>query len=71
MRCFGWGMDNILDAFLKLKPQHFYKTDVSRINPENVIDYYKARGLKGENIYTHFYIDDEAEFLIINSFKKI
>ena len=70
-RCFGWESEDIIDAILKLQPKYYYKTDASRINPENVIDYYKAKGLKGENVYIHYYIDDESETLIINSFKEI
>ena len=68
---FGWGIADILDAITKLEPRHFYKMDVARFDPRVVLDFYKATGLKGENIYTHFYIDDEEDKLIVNSFKEI
>jgi len=35
------------------------------------MDFYKARRLKGENVYTHFYIDDDVPCLVVNSFKQI
>jgi len=41
------------------------------LHQEYLIDYYKAHGLKGEDVYTHFYIDTETELLIVDSFKKI
>lgn len=43
----------------------------SKVKPRIVIDYYKAPGLNGENIYTHFYVDDSVDKLVINSFKEI
>ncbi len=66
---FGWGRTEILKAYSMLKPKHFYKTGNSRNIPRLVIDIYKAR-LYGEDIYTHFYIDDSVEKLVINSFKR-
>ena len=68
---FGWGFADILDALIKLQPKHFYKKAVARFDPKIVLDFYKATGLKGENVYTHFYIDDELNKLIVNSFKEI
>jgi len=52
---FGWGKSDIVDALSKLKPGHFYK----------------AYGLKGEDVYIHFYIDDEDGVLVVNSFKRV
>lgn len=68
---FGWNSADILDAVRRLQVKHFYKSAVSKINPERVLDFYKARGLKGENVYIHFYIDEDTGTLIINSFKEI
>jgi len=68
---FGWGKSDIVDALSKLKPGHFYKSDTSLMKPGVQLDFYKARGLKGEDVYTHFYIDDEAGILIVNSFKRL
>lgn len=66
---FGWGTSEILKVYNMLKPKHFYKTDNSKIIPILVIDVYKAH-LYGEDVYTHFYIDDSIGKLVINSFKR-
>jgi hypothetical protein len=68
---FGWELVDILDAFKKLQRKHFYKTANSNFIPDLPIDYYKARDLKGEDIYTHFYIDKETQVLQVDSFKRI
>lgn len=68
---FGWESTDILDALKKLQPKHFYKSEESYFTPKIPIDYYKAHGLKGEDVYTHFYIDTETKLLIVDSFKKI
>jgi hypothetical protein len=70
-KAFGWNSDDILDALMKLQPKHFYKTELSNFEPHFPIDVYKARGIKGENVYTHFYVDNETNRLIIQSFKEI
>lgn len=70
-RDFGWETSDIVDALKRLKPGHFYKSDSSAKKPGVVLDFYKARGLKGEDIYTHFYVDDEAGVLVVNSFKRL
>jgi hypothetical protein len=66
---FGWHWEDIIDVYSKLRPQHFYKTEQSLFKFPLWIDVYKAH-LRGEDIYTHFYIDDENETLIINSFHR-
>ena len=68
---FGWDTCDIVDAMSKLQLKHFYKSAASRTDPSVVLDFYKARGLKGEDVYTHFYIDDRHDVLVINSFKRI
>jgi len=68
-QAFGWGTSDIMNAYRMLKPKHFYKTDNSKAKPGLVIDIYKAH-LYGEDIYTHFYIDDSQNKLVINSFKN-
>ena len=65
---FGWGLSDIKDAYRKLQPRHFYKTDVSKIKPGVYLDFYKAT-INGERIYTHLYINDKST-LVINSFKR-
>jgi hypothetical protein len=67
---FGWGIDDVKGAITKLKPKHFHKTADHNKIPGIVLDFYKARGIKNENIYTHFYIDSKG-FLIISSIKKL
>jgi len=66
---FGWGLSDITNAYRKLRPKHFHNTGVSEYIPGVVIDAYKAT-INGEKIYTHFYINDETKYLIINSFKE-
>lgn len=68
---FGWSRKDIEDAFLKLKRKHYHKTEQSRMCKNTVLDYYKAFGLKNEDVYIHFYIDDDKGKLIINSLKRM
>ena len=68
---FGWGVADIRAAILALQPCHFDISDWSRVKPGVMLDYYKAKNLRGEDVYTHFYIEKEEVFLVINSFKKI
>ncbi len=70
-RDFGWEIDDILDAICRLKPKHFHKHARSKVKPPIVLDFYRAQDLNGEDVYTHFYIDDEDKILVINSFKRI
>jgi len=66
---FGWESSDILNAYMKLKPKHFHKTAGSKHILGVAIDTYRAT-INGENIYTHFYINDKSKFLIINSFHE-
>jgi hypothetical protein len=66
---FSWRTDKIKKAFLKLQPKHFYKRGVKYDNPGIAVDYYKAYGLMGEDVYIHFRIEEGV--LIICSFKRI
>ena len=70
LRDFGWETGDILDALSKLQRKHYYKTDRFEKDIMIELDYYKARPLKGENVYIHFYIDPDDNMLIINSFKR-
>lgn len=67
---FGWEIADIKKTYKKLKPKHFYKTDNLNSKPGVSVDIYKAH-LFGEDIYTHFYIDETTNLLIINSFHEI
>ena len=66
---FGWGLSDIKDVYRKLQPKHFHKTDASKAKARVYLDFYKAT-INREKIYTHFYINDETGFLVINSFKQ-
>jgi len=66
---FGWESSDIKDAYRRLQPKHFHKTDVSEYIPRVAIDFYKAT-INGEKIYTHFYINDQSRLLVINSFHE-
>ncbi|MCK4548381.1 MAG: type II toxin-antitoxin system MqsR family toxin [Candidatus Eisenbacteria sp.] len=67
---FGWDEADIFDALGRLKPKHFYKSAESDCVPGTMLDFYKARSLKGENVYIHFYVDEETRKLVVNSFKE-
>jgi hypothetical protein len=66
---FGWYTKDIADTYLSLKPIHFYKLGKDKYDHLRVIAIYKVR-FRGEDIYTHFYIDDNIKKLVINSFKR-
>lgn len=68
---FGWDASDILSALSELQLKHFHGKDNSKFNPLIVVDSYRAYGLKGENVYTHFYINDKTGLLVVNSFKEI
>lgn len=68
-KCFSWDREQIRKAILRLLPKHYHKTDPKYDNPKMLVDYYKAWGLLGENVYIHLRIEDEK--LIICSFKRI
>jgi hypothetical protein len=68
---FGWGRADIEDAILRLQRKNFYKAEQSKVSRRTVLDYYKAYGLKNEDVYLHFYIDDDKGELVINSLKRI
>lgn len=71
LRDFGWETPDVIDAVKRLQPRHFYKRDESKKKHRVVLDFYKAHGLKGEDVYIHFYIDEGDGVLVINSFKRI
>ncbi|MBW1650889.1 MAG: type II toxin-antitoxin system MqsR family toxin [Deltaproteobacteria bacterium] len=56
-------------ALMALPYKRWYKSEKRFDNPEIWVDYYRVYNLMGENIYTHFYVEDEA--LIVDSFKEI
>lgn len=66
---FGWLQADILAAMKQLKLYHYHKTETRYDNPSVYVDYYKARNLRGEDVYIHFRIEDGE--LIICSFKSI
>jgi hypothetical protein len=68
---FGWDASDILSALSELQLKHFHGKDNLKFKPLIVVDSYRAYGLKGENVYTHFYINDITGLLVINSFKEI
>jgi len=68
---FGWDSTDILAALAALQPKHFHKSDVLRSDRSVVVDYYKAFRLRGENVYTHFYVNDKIGKLVVNSFKEV
>jgi hypothetical protein len=67
----GWKIEDIESALMKLEPKHFYKSELSKRDGKTWIDYYKAFGLMGENVYLHFHVDEEGNRLILASCKRI
>ena len=68
---FGWGRADIESALKALQVKDFYKSEPHRFVPDTMMDYYKARDLKGEKVYTHFYVDPQRRILVVSSFKEI
>ena len=66
---FGWDRNDILAALRELRRRDFYKTEVSEVKPPIMPDFYKAQDLRGERVYTHFYVEEDT--LVINSFKQL
>ena len=63
---FGWGEKQILDVFKRLQQKHFSTSKPSEKISFCWLDYYKGN-FDGEEVFTHFYINDE-NILVINSF---
>lgn len=69
---FGWKEADVVAALLKLRPSMFYGSDTLKHKPQTVIDKYRCPNLHdGEDVYTHFYINDDTVTLVINSFKHL
>ena len=66
---FGWDFNDICKAISALPIKFCYKSETRFDNPQIWVDYYRVNDLKGENVYTHFYI--YSGNLIIDSFKEI
>ncbi len=66
---FGWDFKDVKDAMLKLRQKDFHKTAPSDTLRDTMLDFYKARGLKGENAYMYLYIDRRGR-VVLNSCKK-
>lgn len=64
----GWLLSDIKKALLDLPQECCYKSEQRFNNPACWVDYYRANNIMGENIYTHFYVDNDC--LIVDSFKK-
>ncbi len=70
---FEWRQDDIEKFFMRLKKKHWHKSDnMRRKIPRNyagrlpiILDIYHAENVLGENVYTHFYF--EEDLLVIDS----
>jgi len=65
---FGWRLDDIERAFLKLQHKHFTSSKRHFTKPDLWVDHYRAYGLLGENVYTHFHFEEDT--LQITSLKR-
>ena len=70
---FGWKSDDIEDFFNRLKKKDWHKSDeMKRKIPRNyagrlpiILDIYHAKNILGEDVYTHFYFEDDR--LVVDS----
>ena len=69
--CFGWDRADVVKAIRAMRSCDFDISIDSKNRPGTMLDVYKIIGHKKHDIYTHFYIDSNTGFLIINSFKKL
>ncbi len=67
---FGWDYGDIIDALLRLREADYYKSDESRCVRNTVIHVYKARDLKGKDVYMHLYVDASGR-VVLNSCKGL
>ena len=70
-RDFHWRRADILRALRRLRSDDCYNTRRHDFIPEAWVDYYRARDVYGEDIYTHFYVHPESVRLVVNSFHKL
>ncbi len=78
---FNWDSNDVKKCLLKLNDRvhsddpnknHFYKAEKHSKKPNTMMDYYKAKKImKGEDVYTHFYIHPDSKKVVISSFKKL
>jgi hypothetical protein len=66
---FGWKEADIKHVYRKLQDKHYHQTDKSKTIPGIMLDVYYVENINGEDVYTHFYINDDR--LIINSFHQL
>ena len=64
---FGWLKQDIIDAFLDLTPAHYDKSAPHGFIRDADVQYYKAPGLHGENVYMHFYLNPGSTRIVIDS----
>ncbi len=70
---FGWGYNDLIKYFLKLRKKHFDKQEPRKSRTPNnyygeipiMYDVYKSTDIMGEKVYTHFYFNED--FLVIDS----
>lgn len=67
-RHFGWRLDDIEKAFLQLKHKDFTSSKRHFTKPDLWVDHYRAYGLLGEDVYTHFHFEEGT--LQITSLKR-
>jgi len=68
-RDFGWKIEDIAEALKNLPPGCCYKSETRYDNPEIWVDFYRVYGLMGEDVFTHFYV--ENGYLVVDSFKEL
>lgn len=66
---FGWSKPEIKRFYLSLRGHHFYKKERADKWDTDYLDVYTAE-MYGCRVYTHFFINEKGEVVIVNSFKQ-
>jgi hypothetical protein len=67
-RDFGWDVPEVVRFYLALRASHFCKRAPAEHWDTDWLDVYRAE-MFGHKVYTHFFVDDQGELVIVNSFK--
>lgn len=65
---FDWGPEDVKRFLLGLRGLHFCKRAPAEHWDTDWLDVYRAE-MFGHKVYTHFFVDDQGELVIVNSFK--
>jgi hypothetical protein len=67
---FAWDYSDIRDVLLALHAGDYYKSEPSECVRGQTVHFFKARSLRGQDVYIHLYVDD-GQYVVLNSFKSL